>query len=135
MAAVAIPSAEHAWIDARVARSARQDRRHRRGVDLLAAPEAAGALRGALLDAGAPPASATRRPRSCASSAGARATASTWATDNLPGEAGIVERAVSFTKGCYVGQEPVARMYHRGHPNRHLRGLRLSGRRRARATP
>ena len=45
--------------------------------------------------------------------------------DNLPGEAGIVERAVSFTKGCYVGQEPVARMYHRGRPNRHLRGLRL----------
>ena len=47
--------------------------------------------------------------------------------DNLPGEAGIVERAVSFTKGCYVGQEPVARMYHRGRPNRHLRGLRLEG--------
>jgi folate-binding protein YgfZ len=46
--------------------------------------------------------------------------------DNFPGEAGIVERAVSFTKGCYVGQEPVARMFHRGHPNRHLRGLRLS---------
>jgi folate-binding protein YgfZ len=45
--------------------------------------------------------------------------------DNLPGEAGIVERAVSFTKGCYVGQEPVARMHHRGRPNRHLRGLRL----------
>jgi tRNA-modifying protein YgfZ len=44
---------------------------------------------------------------------------------NLPAEAGIVERAVSFTKGCYVGQEPVARMYYKGHPNRHLRGLRL----------
>jgi len=47
-------------------------------------------------------------------------------SDNLPGEAGIVDRAVSFTKGCYVGQEPVARMFHKGHPNRHLRGLRLS---------
>jgi tRNA-modifying protein YgfZ len=46
--------------------------------------------------------------------------------DNLPGELGLEERAVSFTKGCYVGQEPVARMHHRGHPNRHLRGLRLS---------
>jgi folate-binding protein YgfZ len=45
---------------------------------------------------------------------------------NLPGEAGIVERAVSFTKGCYVGQEPVARMFHKGHPNRLLRGLALS---------
>jgi folate-binding protein YgfZ len=47
--------------------------------------------------------------------------------DNLPAEAGIVDRAVSFTKGCYVGQEPVARMHYKGHPNRHLRGLRLSG--------
>jgi folate-binding protein YgfZ len=46
--------------------------------------------------------------------------------DNLPAEMGIVERAVSFTKGCYVGQEPVARMHYKGHPNRHLRGLRLS---------
>ena len=46
--------------------------------------------------------------------------------DNLPGELGLEERAVSFTKGCYVGQEPVARMHHRGHPNRHLRGLRLA---------
>jgi tRNA-modifying protein YgfZ len=46
--------------------------------------------------------------------------------DNLPAEAGIVERAVSFTKGCYVGQEPVARMHYKGRPNRHLRGLRLS---------
>lgn len=46
--------------------------------------------------------------------------------DNLPGELGLEERAVSFTKGCYVGQEPVARMHHRGHPNRHLRGLKLA---------
>lgn len=46
--------------------------------------------------------------------------------DNLPGEMAIEERAVSFTKGCYVGQEPVARMHYRGHPNRHLRGLSLS---------
>jgi folate-binding Fe-S cluster repair protein YgfZ len=33
---------------------------------------------------------------------------------------------VSFTKGCYVGQETVARLYYKGKPNRHLRGLRLS---------
>jgi folate-binding protein YgfZ len=46
--------------------------------------------------------------------------------ENLPGELGLEERAVSFTKGCYVGQEPVARMHHRGHPNRHLRGLALT---------
>jgi folate-binding protein YgfZ len=45
----------------------------------------------------------------------------------MPQEAGIHERAVSFTKGCYVGQETVARLYWKGKPNRHLRGLRLSG--------
>src|ERR687890_519438 len=44
----------------------------------------------------------------------------------IPQEAGINERAVSFTKGCYVGQETVARLFYRGKPNRHLRGLRLT---------
>jgi folate-binding protein YgfZ len=44
----------------------------------------------------------------------------------IPQEAGLNERAVSFTKGCYVGQETVARLYYKGKPNRHLRGLLLS---------
>jgi folate-binding protein YgfZ len=44
----------------------------------------------------------------------------------IPQEAGLNERAVSFTKGCYVGQETVARLYYKGKPNRHLRGLCLS---------
>jgi tRNA-modifying protein YgfZ len=44
----------------------------------------------------------------------------------IPEEAGLNQRAVSFTKGCYVGQETVARLHYRGRPNRHLRGLRLS---------
>ena len=44
----------------------------------------------------------------------------------IPQEAGLNERAVSFEKGCYVGQETVARLYYKGKPNRHLRGLRLS---------
>jgi len=44
----------------------------------------------------------------------------------IPQEAGLNERAVSFTKGCYVGQETVARLHYRGKPNRHLRALRLS---------
>ena len=43
----------------------------------------------------------------------------------IPQEAGIDERAVSFTKGCYIGQETVARLHYKGKPNRHLRGLRL----------
>jgi len=44
----------------------------------------------------------------------------------IPQEAGINQRAVSFTKGCYVGQETVARLFYRGKPNRQLRGLRLT---------
>ncbi len=44
----------------------------------------------------------------------------------IPQEAGLNERAVSFSKGCYVGQETVARLHYKGKPNRHLRGLRLS---------
>jgi len=46
--------------------------------------------------------------------------------ETIPQEAGINERAVSFTKGCYVGQETVARLHYKGKPNRHLRGLLLS---------
>ena len=45
----------------------------------------------------------------------------------MPAEAGLEERAISFTKGCYPGQEPVARLHHRGHPNRGLRVLVISG--------
>jgi folate-binding protein YgfZ len=44
----------------------------------------------------------------------------------IPQEGGLNDRAVSFTKGCYVGQETVARLHYRGKPNRQLRGLRLS---------
>jgi tRNA-modifying protein YgfZ len=47
-------------------------------------------------------------------------------SEHMPAEAGIVERAVNFEKGCYIGQEPVARLHYRGKPNRTLRGLRLS---------
>ena len=45
----------------------------------------------------------------------------------LPAEAGLTERAVSFTKGCYPGQEPVARLHYRGHANRALRVLSIEG--------
>jgi tRNA-modifying protein YgfZ len=45
----------------------------------------------------------------------------------LPAEAGLDERAVSFTKGCFPGQEPVARLHNRGHANRSLRVLEIEG--------
>jgi tRNA-modifying protein YgfZ len=41
----------------------------------------------------------------------------------LPAEAGLDETHVSFTKGCYPGQEPIARLRHRGHAKRRLRVL------------
>ena len=41
----------------------------------------------------------------------------------LPAEAGLDQRAISFTKGCYPGQEPIARLRHRGKVNRTLRVL------------
>jgi len=44
----------------------------------------------------------------------------------IPQEAGLVDGAVDFSKGCYLGQELVARIDSRGHVNRHLRGLRLA---------
>jgi tRNA-modifying protein YgfZ len=96
------------------------------GVDLLCSSEGVEGLRAALEDAGAVPVSESAaevlrvergRPR--------------YGIDLddsvIPQEAGLNERAVSFTKGCYVGQETVARLYYRGKPNRQLRGLRLSG--------
>jgi len=44
--------------------------------------------------------------------------------EHLPQETGLVPLAVSFDKGCYTGQEVVARIQYRGHVNRHLRGIR-----------
>jgi tRNA-modifying protein YgfZ len=43
----------------------------------------------------------------------------------LPAEAGLDETHISFTKGCYPGQEPIARLHYRGHPNRQLRVLEV----------
>ena len=95
------------------------------GVDVLCDAEDVDAVHIALQDAGAAPVSEAAfeivrvergRPRY-----GVDADDTT-----IPQEAGLNARAVSFTKGCYVGQETVARLFYRGKPNRHLRGLRLS---------
>jgi folate-binding protein YgfZ len=47
--------------------------------------------------------------------------------NTLPIEAGLEKDAISFNKGCYIGQESVARITYRGHVNRKLVGLCLSG--------
>jgi folate-binding protein YgfZ len=43
----------------------------------------------------------------------------------LPAEAGLDATHISFSKGCYPGQEPIARLHYRGHPNRRLRVLEV----------
>jgi folate-binding protein YgfZ len=95
------------------------------GVDLIVRAEDAAALMTLLAATGAVPVSEeaaeivrveSGRPRF-----GLDMTA-----EHMPAEAGIVERAVDFEKGCYIGQEPVARLHYRGKPNRTLRGLRLN---------
>ena len=95
------------------------------GIDLIVAAAEAERLRAALLEAGAvevsPEAAEILRVETGTPRFGAE-----MGTETMPAEAGIVERAVSFTKGCYIGQETVARLHYKGKPNRHLRGLRLS---------
>jgi folate-binding protein YgfZ len=120
-----LPEAEHAHVAARITQAPVRLIATADGVDVLCDATATEAVRNALLDAGAhavgeAAAEIVRvehgRPR--------------YGLDLddtvIPQEAGLNERAVSFTKGCYVGQETVARLHYRGKPNRHLRGLRLS---------
>jgi folate-binding protein YgfZ len=97
----------------------------REGIDLIVPIPEAGRLHEALLAAGAvevsPEAAEILRIEAGVPRFGAE-----MGTETMPAEAGIVERAVSFTKGCYIGQETVARLHYKGRPNRNLRGLRLS---------
>jgi folate-binding protein YgfZ len=124
-AAVDVPESEHDHVAATIAgQPARLIATAGGELDVLCASEGREAVVAALLDAGAvavdeQAAEIVRvergRPR--------------YGVDldelTIPQEAGLNERAVSFTKGCYVGQETVARLYYRGKPNRQLRGLRI----------
>jgi folate-binding protein YgfZ len=120
-----IPEAEHAHVAAHIAQAPVRLIATADGVDVLCDATDIAVVCSALVGAGAHPASEAAaeivrvergRPR--------------YGLDLdetvIPQEAGLNGRAVSFTKGCYVGQETVARLHYRGKPNRHLRGLRLS---------
>jgi folate-binding protein YgfZ len=96
------------------------------GVDLIVAAAEAGRLREALVTAGAIEVS-PEAVEIIRIEAGTPRFGAEMGTETMPAEAGIVEDAVSFTKGCYIGQETVARLHYKGRPNRHLRGLELSG--------
>ena len=92
------------------------------GIDLLVPAGSVEEVRAALLAAGAEPigpeAAEIARVEAGRPRVGFEIGAGT-----MPQEAGINERAVSFTKGCYIGQETVARLHYKGKPNRHLRLL------------
>jgi folate-binding protein YgfZ len=95
------------------------------GIDLIVAADQAERLSGALLEAGAV-AVAAEAAEILRIESGTPRFGAEMGAETMPAEAGIVEDAVSFTKGCYIGQETVARLHYKGKPNRHLRGLRLS---------
>lgn len=93
------------------------------GFDVIGAPEAIASLRDALVQLGTTDASddfmETARVESGLPRFGVDMDAET-----IPQEANLdVLGAISFTKGCYTGQEVVARIHFRGHVNRHLRWL------------
>lgn len=96
------------------------------GIDLIFDAEARDRVADALLAAGAAEVS-PEAVEILRIEAGRPRFGAEMGTETMPAEAGIVEQAVSFTKGCYIGQETVARLHYKGKPNRHLRGLKLSG--------
>jgi tRNA-modifying protein YgfZ len=96
-----------------------------RGIDLVTRPDAAETLREVLIAGGAEPVTDAAAEVIRVESGRPRFGLD-MGPESMPAEAGIVERAVDFEKGCYIGQEPVARLHYRGKPNRTLRGLRLS---------
>jgi folate-binding protein YgfZ len=95
------------------------------GLDVIADADAGPALREALTRAGAEPVDEAAAEIVRVESGRPRYGVDLDET-TIPQEAGLNERAVSFSKGCYVGQETVARLFYRGKPNRCLRGLSLS---------
>jgi tRNA-modifying protein YgfZ len=112
------PADEHAWVEGDHGLYVATDL----GVDVICAADAADAAKEALgvdpveLDAAECVRVESGRPRHGLD----------FDAETIPQEAGLNDRAVSFTKGCYVGQETVARLHYKGKPNRHLRGLKLS---------
>ena len=120
-----LPEREHASLEVELAGISALAVATDVGLDLICAADGCAALVAALAERGATPVDEevfeclrieSGRPR--------------WGAELdetvIPEEAGLNERAVDFEKGCYVGQETVARLHWKGKPNRHLRGLELA---------
>ncbi|MGB0589289.1 MAG: YgfZ/GcvT domain-containing protein [Myxococcota bacterium] len=121
----------HQWLDTSVSgiscRLRRNDDRLAQiGFDLTVAEADSAALVSALQDAGA-----VALPEAAWDAArivnGVPSDRVDMNEENIPLESEHLIRGISWNKGCYIGQEVIARMHFRGNPNRHLRGLRLSG--------
>jgi folate-binding protein YgfZ len=106
-------------------RVARVSRAGGAGFDFLVRPESAGALAAFLADRGATPVEPVDLER-----ARIEAGIPRWGAELdetvLPNEAWLERTAISYTKGCYLGQETVARLKTYGHVNRHLVALLLA---------
>jgi tRNA-modifying protein YgfZ len=96
------------------------------GFDLLGLEEALRSAREHLKRAGAEPVS-PEAYETARIEAGFPRFGADITPENFPAEASILDRAVSFSKGCYPGQETVAKMYYRGRPNRTLHRLEIEG--------
>jgi folate-binding protein YgfZ len=106
----------------------RSDEPGRRGFEIVVGAALGDALRGKLLEAGGVIVSPDTL-EVCRVEAGRPRFGIDMTEDTIPLEAGIEDRAISQTKGCYVGQEIIIRVLHRGHGRvaRRLVGLALDG--------
>ena len=119
------PSDPHASALGRVGRAVRESRGGFEGFDLRVRRADVASVRSALVDAGAIPAEPDVL-EAARIEAGIPRWGAELTEDVLPDEAGLPARGyVSYTKGCYIGQETVARIKTYGHVNRHLVGLLL----------
>jgi folate-binding protein YgfZ len=96
------------------------------GFDILCLRDAAEAVWGALVEACARPAG-REAFRALRVEAGTPVYGVDFDESNLAPEVGRTRQAISFTKGCYLGQEPIVRIRDLGHVNRTLVGLKLTG--------
>ncbi|HTI51330.1 MAG TPA: glycine cleavage T C-terminal barrel domain-containing protein, partial [Planctomycetaceae bacterium] len=120
------PSVTETSIDSGTLQIRRHDLLRVPGFIVVAAPSVIDDCRGRLVAAGAVPAG-----RSTFEALRIEAGFPQYGVDitdaNLAQEASRTAQAISFTKGCYLGQEPIARIDALGHVNRQLRGLQLAG--------
>jgi len=123
LAGFELPEAEHSHLTFTVAGAEVRAIRTDLGTDLLYASEHHESVLNATLAAGAQ--AVSEQAAECLRIESGRPRYGVDLDDSvIPQEAGLNQRAVSFTKGCYVGQETVARLFYKGKANRELRGLR-----------